>query len=217
MKIPGLGTALLAALLPAASFAASMQDTASAADDFDPSTVDVKDAIECRLEAPAYNSFAMAISGEEKLAAKRQWKAVKSPNFLMQEYELPTPIVVSGTYSTRRIAFTSTGVLAILDQPDPAVIAGKEQIENAMPADGLVDALVASGKVTRAQAEAEIKFRKFIGERVIRDVTDPADGDHFRARTRIALNVSNVATHPGKTLYGCSYKIELLDKDGNPL
>ncbi|RSV40675.1 hypothetical protein CA234_11245 [Sphingomonas sp. ABOLE] len=71
--------------------------------------------------------------------------------------------------------------------------------------------------MTRAQAEAEIKFRKFLGERVISDVTDPADGDHFRAHTRIALNVSNATTHPGKTLYGCSYKIDLLDKEGNPL
>ena len=50
----------------------------------------------------------------------------------------------------------------------------------------------------------EIKFRKFLGERVISDVADPADGETFRARTTIALNVSNVVTHPGKTLYGCS-------------
>jgi hypothetical protein len=44
-----------------------------------------------------------------------------------------------------------------------------------------------------------------------------SDGETFRARTTIALNVSNVVTHPGKTLYGCSYKMELLDKNGNQL
>lgn len=211
MKIRAFRIALLAALLPASALAA-VQD-----DEVDPAKIDVRDAIACRLDAPTYNGFAMAVAGDDALAAKLGWKPVKSGNFLMKEYELPAPIVVAGEYSTRRIAFTSTGVLAILDQPDPAVVARKEKIENGMPTEGLIDTLVASGKVTRAQAEAEIKFHKFLGERVIRDVTDPANGDHFRARTRIALNVSNVATHPGKTLYGCSYKIELLDKEGNPL
>lgn len=60
-------------------------------------------------------------------------------------------------------------------------------------------------------------MRKFLGERVIRDVTDPADGDHFRARTILARNVSNVATHPGKTPCGCSYKIELPYQNGQPV
>ncbi len=214
MTLSRLGFGLIAVLLPAS---APAQDAAGGADTIDPGTIDVTDAIECRLDAPVYTRFAMAVNGEEKLADKHGWKAVKSANFLLAEYDLPAPIVVAGGYSTRRIAFTSTGVLAILDLPDPAVVARKAQIENAMPAEGLVDALVASGKVTRAQAEAQITFRKFIGERVLRDVTDPADGDHFRARTIIARNVSNVATHPGKTLYGCAYKIELLDKDGNSL
>lgn len=217
MKILRLRYALLAALLPAPSFATPLQDSAAASEEVDPATIDVKDAIGCRLDVPTYNRFAMALTGDEKLAEKWGWKAVKSANFLLAEYQLPAPIVVGGAYSTRRIAFTSSGILAILDEPDPSVVARKERIENAMASDGLVDALVASGKVTRAQAEAEIKFRKFLGERVISDVTDPANGDQFRGRTIIALNVSNVTTHPGKTLYGCSYKIELLDKDGNPL
>lgn len=41
--------------------------------------------------------------------------------------------------------------------------------------------------------------------------------DSFGTRTIIARSISNVASHPGKTLYGCSYRIELLDRDGNPL
>ncbi|OAN57616.1 hypothetical protein [Sphingomonas sp. TDK1] len=217
MKISHIGVALLAALLPSLSVAAIRQDAARADDEVDLAKIDVKDAIECRLDAPVYNRFAMAVTGEEQLAAKRGWKAVKSANFMMHEYALPAPITVAGEYTTQRVAFTSSGVLAILDLPDPAVLARKEHIENAMPSDGLVDALVASGKATREQAEAEIKFRKFLGERVIRDVTDPANGDKWRGHTVIARNISNVASHPGKTLYGCSYKIELLDKDGNAL
>jgi hypothetical protein len=33
----------------------------------------------------------------------------------------------------------------------------------------------------------------------------------------IGRNVSNATTHPGKTFYGCSYRIELIGKDGQPL
>lgn len=212
MTIPSFRIAFLAALLPASAFAAAVQD-----DEVDPAKIDVRDAIACRLDAPTYNGFAMAVAGDDAIAAKLGWKPVKSGNFLMKEYDLPAPITVAGSYSTRRIAFTSSGILAVLDEPDPAVVARKEKIENAMGPEGLVDAMVATGKVTRAQAESQIQFRKFLGERVISDVTDPADGDHFRARSRIALNVSNVTSHPGKTLYGCSYKMEMLDKDGNPL
>ncbi|WP_333571519.1 hypothetical protein [Sphingomonas sp.] len=216
MRIPHLRQALVAALLPTSAFAAPPQDSAGARDDVDFSTIDIKDAIECRLDAPTYNGFATAATDDATLATSH-WKPVKSANMLLAEYELPNPIVVAGGYSTRRIAFTSSGVLAVLDVADPGVIAAKVHIRNTMGSDGLVDALVASGKVTRAEAEAEIKFHKFLGERVISDVTDPADGETYRARTTIALNVSNVVTHPGKTLYGCSYKMELLDKDGNPL
>lgn len=197
MKRSRLGLGLLAALLPATLPAAPVQD------EIDPGTIDVRDAIECRLDAPSYTAFAMALNGEEKLAAKRGWRPVKSANLLLAEYDLPAPIMVAGGYSTRRIAFSASGVVAVLDLPDPAVVARQVQVENAMAAEGL--------------PEGAVKFRKFLGERVVRDVTDPADGDHYRARTVIARSVSNVATHPGKTLYGCSYRIEMLDKDGNPL
>lgn len=193
----GLLAALLAALLPVASPAAPVLN------DIDLSTIDVRDAIECRLDAPVYTRFALALNGEEKLAAKRGWTPVTSANFLLAEYALPAPILVAGGYSTRRIAFTASGVVAILDLADPAVVARPAQIDNAMAVKG--------------PGEGQATFRKFLGERVLRDVTDPADGDHFRARTIIARSISNVATHPGKTLYGCAYRIALLDKEGNPL
>lgn len=83
--------------------------------------------------------------------------------------------------------------------------------------DPMIDAIVAAGKATRAQVEADIKFRKFLGERVISEVTEPVTARSWHAHVVIARNVSNVTPHPGKTLYGCSYKIELLDKEGKPL
>lgn len=189
----------------------------AAEEPFDPNRVDIADAIECRLEAPAYNGFAFALNGEEKIAEKRRWVRIDSRNSFMNEYELPAPITVAGHYSTRRIAFTASGVLAILDLADPAVIAREQGIENVLNPGPLIDATIASGKATRAEIDA-MKFRKFLGEKVTVDRTGlPAAGETFGMHTVIARNVSNTTTHPGKTFYGCTYRIELIDKDGKPL
>ncbi|KMS53626.1 hypothetical protein V474_22945 [Novosphingobium barchaimii LL02] len=188
-------------------------DTANA----DPAGVSEADAINCRLDVPGYMPFAMAINGEEKLAQKRRWKRVVSRNALMNEYELPQPITVAGTYSTRRIAFTSDAILAILDLPDPATVARAEQVDNAMSADPMIDALLATDK-TRAQAEGAVPFHKFLGERIVKDVTEPAEKDEsYGSHMVVARTISNATTHPGKTFYGCSYRFEMLDKDGAPL
>lgn len=186
--------------------------------EIDPNSVSEVDAINCFVDLPTYTSFTMAIAGDENFARKRGWKKVKSSNFLLDEYELPKAIAVTGHYTTRRIAFSSNAILAVLDLPDPQVLAREEGIENALDPNALIDALVAEGKMTRAEAEAEFPFRKFMGEHVMVDETEPAEGeDGFGMRTRITRTISNVTTHPGKTLYGCAYKMEVLDKDGKPL
>ncbi|MEO8373725.1 MAG: hypothetical protein ABI471_00765 [Sphingomonas bacterium] len=104
---------VLAALSLAVPFATPPQ----VAEDYDPNRIDVVDALECRLDAPDYNGFAMALNGEEKIADKRRWVRVDTSNPFMNEYELPAQVTVAGHYSTRRIAFTSSGVLAILVSP----------------------------------------------------------------------------------------------------
>jgi len=182
-----------------------------------PAATSEVDAINCRLDVPSYMQFAMAITGEEKLAQTRRWKRVASRNAFMNEYELPQAIII-GAYSTRRIAFTSNAILAILDLADPARLARSEQIENAMEAAPMIDALVGTGKMTRQQAEAAVPFRKFMGERIVQDVTEPAgQGESYGSRSVVARAISNATTHPGKTFYGCSYRLEMLDKDGTPL
>jgi hypothetical protein len=182
-----------------------------------PAATSEGDAINCRLDVPSYMQFAMAIDGEEKLAQTRRWKRVASRNAFMNEYELPHAIVV-GAYSTRRIAFTSNAILAILDLPDPAMLARSEHVENAMDAAPMIDALVGTGTMTRAQAEAAVPFRKFIGERILKEVTEPAgQGESYGSHSVVARTISNATTHPGKTFYGCSYRLEMLDQDGAPL
>lgn len=176
------------------------------------------DAINCRLDVPGYTEFAMAVNGEEHLARARHWTKIASANPFMNEYDLPQPIVVAGAYSTRRIAFTSNAIVAVLDLSDPATVARSEHVENMMDAGPMIDALVATGQVSRGEAEAEIKFRKFLGERALKDVTEPAgEGESYGSHSVIARTISNATTHPGKTFYGCSYRIEMLDRDGTPL
>lgn len=202
-------------LLVALGVGIPLATAAQVAESFDPERIDVVDAIECRLDAPTYNGFALALNGEEKIADKRHWVPIKSRNFLMNEYELPAPITVAGRYSTRRIAFTSSGVVAILDLADPAVLARQQGIENAVDPNPLIAAMIASGKASRQDIEAATKFRKFLGEKILVDRTEPATAEEsFGTHTLIGLNISNVDSHPGKTLYGCSYRIEVIDKDG---
>ncbi|HXH15719.1 MAG TPA: hypothetical protein VNJ10_06265 [Sphingomonas sp.] len=184
----------------------------------DPTDISEVDAIECRLDVPSYNGFAFAIQGEERIAATRHWKKIESKNPFMNEYELPAPITVAGTYSTRRLGMTASGIVAILDLPDPAVLARREGIANALDATPFVESVVASGKASRAEAEGSVAFRKFLGEKLISDTVErPAEGQMFGAHFRITRNVSNISSHPGKTLYGCNYALEVIGKDGEPL
>jgi hypothetical protein len=195
---------------------------ASEGADFDPAEVDIVDAINCHLDVSSYNAFAWAVSGEEKLAKRFGWRKIKSPNPFLVEYELPHPVLVTGTWSTRRIAFSSSGVMAVLDLVDPAEIAREEGIANALESDAAVAEIAraaqAAGVATRNEVESETPFRKFLGQRILVDVTEPAtEADEFGTHTVIARSISNVTSHPAKTFFGCSYRIELLDRDGKPL
>jgi hypothetical protein len=106
----------------------------------------------------------------------------------------------------------------VLDLADPNVLAAREKIANIMDAEPMIASIVASGKATRAQAEAMIQFRKFLGEEVVQTVTEPPEQEGgYGIRTTIATTISNVTTHAGKTFYGCSYRIEVLDENGEPL
>ena len=205
-------------------------------EEFDASFVRVTDAINCHIDAPTYNSFALAIVGEDKLAARLGWRKIDNDNPFLAEYELPKPELITGHWSTSRVAFSSSGVLAILDISDPSEIALAEQIDNEVE-DILADEELADAVATASsqaldaarqvsdearpspeKSELNADFRKFMGQRVLADVTEPAnENDGFGTRTVIARSISNVTSHPGKTLYGCSYRIELLDRDGNPL
>ncbi len=184
--------------------------TVPADEDVDPTTISEVDALECRLDVPTYNAFAFAVTGDEQLARKRGWRKVAGNNPMLEEYELPAPVTVAGKWSTRRIAFSSSGIVAILDVADPASVAKGEGIANAYDGDAMYRDL--------GIAPPDNGFRKFLGEKVIVDRTVPASADdRFGSHVTIARSVGNVSNLPGKTLYGCSYRMELLGRDGKPL
>lgn len=183
-------------------------------DDFDPITVDVVDALNCHIDARAYNSFALSLSStEDRGAARRGWRAIKGSNAFMSEYRLPKPIAVTGSFQTSHIAFTGSAVLAVLDLPDPAALAKAEQITNQADPAAMLDALVADGTMTAQQAREIPRTNKFLGERVIVDETEHDDKLKMSFKTSIKRVISTVTSHPGKTLYGCAYQIEIVDDE----
>lgn len=156
---------------------------ATFAGDFDPASVDLAALIECRADAPGYNGFALWLAGEPCATGTLGWKEIPSENPFLRQYRLPVPLHVFGLETTA-IVFTATGPMAVLD----GVAAPELARKLAIPA-------------TISTPD------KFLGERVVIDETEVADGVTFA--TRIALNVSTVDSHPGKVLAGCSYAIDV--------
>lgn len=155
------------------------------AEDFDPVSLDLAALIECKADVPAYNGFALWLSGEPGAVETLGWKGVASGNPFLSQYELPAPVHVFGR-ETGTIVFTATGPMAVLEgiaAPDLARQLG-------------VPAMVSTPD-------------KFLGEKVVTESTEETGG--ISLSTSITLNVSTVGTHPGKTLAGCSYAVDVGD------
>ncbi|WP_454714018.1 hypothetical protein [Caulobacter segnis] len=159
--------------------------------EFDPATLDMAKLIECRTYAPAqYNALAFWLVGDNGKAARERFglSETKSGNPMLKAYALKTPLTVFGR-QTRQIAFASSGPLAILDEADPHPLARELGVEPAVDVPG-----------------------KFLGEREI-SASSEKGGDGMTFNSRVALNVSTVTSHPGKTLAGCSYVIDMVEAE----
>ena len=154
-----------------------------AAAEFDPAALDLVPFIECTADIKAYNQFAIWLMEEPDAVGKLGWQKVPTDNFFLEEYRLPAALSAFG-HATKGIAFTATGPMAIFDDVSPQDLA--KQLE-------LTAVGMAAGK--------------FMAEKVIVDTKD-VDGDTTFS-TYVTLNVSNVDTHPGKTLAGCSYNLNV--------
>lgn len=155
-------------------------------EDFDPATVDLAKLIECRTyDVPSYNGFAFWLAGTDGAEARKHLglTEVKTDNFLLKQYRLATPISVFGR-TTRLVAFNNSGPLAVLDEADPHPLAKQLEIKPAIDVPN-----------------------KFLGEKVISETNEKVGDTSFGMR--VTLNVSTVSSHPGKTLAGCSYRLEV--------
>jgi hypothetical protein len=155
----------------------------TAAAELDPATLDLVPFIECTADIKAYNQFAIWLTEEPDAVGKLGWQKVPTDNFFLEEYRLPAELSAFG-HRTSSIAFTATGPMAIFDDVSPQDLA--RQLE-------LTAVDMAAGK--------------FMAEKVIVD-TKEVDGDTTFS-THVTVNVSNVDTHPGKTLAGCSYNLDV--------
>ena len=173
----------LALLLPLNVLA---QSTA-AEEPLEPAKIDLAALIECRQQLADFHYLAPALSNPLQAVALG-WRPLPQANLFMTEFKLNTPITVFG-HATDHIAFTGDSIIAVLDLPDPRPLAKQLELETAI------------------DTPAKAMFGK--------ELVSEEDEDEVSGMTLIrsvVLNVSNVASHPGKTLAGCSYSLDLAEE-----
>lgn len=145
---------------------------------------DLAALIECRGDMAGFLALAPALQDPLEAVALG-WQPLPQANMFMTEYRLASPIRVFG-HESSHIAFSGGSVMAILDLPDPRPLAGELGLETAID----TPAKAMFGKELRSEESRDGESGQVLIESVI-------------------LNVSNVSSHPGKTLVGCSYSLDL--------
>ncbi|WP_371181618.1 hypothetical protein [Xanthomonas sacchari] len=187
---PSLVLLALACAVPAAVAAPPAPPTAApaAAATTDPA-IDLPALLECRQHEADFAALAPLLADPLKAVA-HGWRPLPQSNPFMTEYALVRPIQVFG-YSSEQIAFSGASVMAILDLPDPRPLAKRLNLE----------------------AAVDTPEKAMFGREVLsRDVHDPKTGEPMIES--IILSVSTVKSHPGKTLAGCSYSLDLPEEPG---
>jgi hypothetical protein len=163
-----------------------LAQTPATEEKLDASRIDLAALIECRQALADFHYLAPALA-DPLQAVALGWRPLPQANLFMTEFRLNSPITVFGD-STDHIAFTGDGIIAILDQPDPRPLAKRLELETAI------------------DTPAKAMFGK--------EVSSVEDRDEATGTVYIksaVLNVSNVASHPGKTLVGCSYSLDVAE------
>ncbi len=173
----------LAALTGGALAENALAQDAPGEEEFDPSTLDLQDIVACTITTPEWNAFAFWFHDNEEALKHYGLTRIETGNPFLSDYRLATPISIFDR-ETDRIAFTSSGLMAVLPEVKPQELAEELGVEPAVDVPG-----------------------KYMGERVIDE--HPFDGGSpaFQGTERITLNVSTVSSHPGAVLAGCSYRI----------
>lgn len=154
-------------------------------------SLDLPALIECRQGVAEQAALAPLLADPLKAVAQGL-QPLPQGNQFMSEFRLTSPITVFGQ-QTERVAVAGASIMAVLDQADPRPLAKRLALETGYDQDG-----------------------KFMAGRelVSRDVTDPKTGE--AQIESIILSVSTVASHPGKTLAGCTYSLDLPEEEPAP-
>ena len=157
------------------------------AEPLDPARIDLSGLIECKRELADFHYLAPALV-EPLQAVALGWRPLPQANLFMTEFMLNAPISVFG-HSTDHIAFTGDSIIAILDLVDPRPLAKQLELETAV------------------DTPAKAMFGKELRSHEQRD-----ESSGITRVDSVILNVSNVSSHPGKTLVGCSYIMDTLEE-----
>ncbi|MGE8214983.1 MAG: hypothetical protein ACN6RD_02190 [Stenotrophomonas maltophilia] len=146
--------------------------------------LDLAALIECRQGLADYTAVAPVVADPLKAVAAGLQPLPQSNQF-MSEFRLATPLTVFGQ-RTEYVAVAGASIMAILDLTDPRPLARSLALEDGVDTPD-----------------------KFMAGRelVSRDVTDPRTGEPMIES--VILSLSTVKTHPGKTLAGCTYSLDL--------
>ncbi|MEP6908673.1 MAG: hypothetical protein ABI858_11945 [Pseudoxanthomonas sp.] len=153
----------------------------------DPAVIDLPALIECRKALTDFHYLAPALS-DPLQAVALGWRPLPQANLFMTEYSLTRPITVFG-HATDHIAFAGNSILAILDLPDPRPLAKQLELETAI----------------------DTPDKAMFGKELVSEVESDTEAGVAFIRS-VVLNVSNVSSHPGKTLVGCSYSLDLAEE-----
>ena len=171
------------ALLAPLSVLAQTDDTE---EKLDPGRIDLAGLIECRRELADFHYLAPALM-DPLQAVSLGWRPLPQANLFMTEYALIAPVTVFG-HKTDHIAFAGNSIIAVLNLPDPRPLAKQLELEAAI----------------------DTPEKAMFGKEVVSvEETDAKTGTGFIRS--VVLNVSNVSSHPGKTLVGCSYSLDLAE------
>ena len=94
----------------------------TAAAEFDPALLDLVPFIECKADIKDYNQFAIWLIEEPNAVGKLGWQKVPTDNVFLEEYRLPAALSAFG-HTTKSIALTATGPMAIFDDVSPQDLA----------------------------------------------------------------------------------------------
>lgn len=135
------------------------------------------DMLECKISHEEYLNFSYDILQNEDSKKILGMQKIKQDNPFIEEYKLSKPITIYN-YSTDHIAFTSAGIMAIVDEKNPKQLAQK--------------------------LDMNIEFDS--GDKILATkIISPSEPKYFDPF--LALDLSTITSHPNKTLVGCSYRV----------